>query len=136
MTPTHALRRRLACLTAGVAALALALPAGALATTGTQTDHKVKVTLTAKGVVWSPALAKLHPKTGMTFKFTILNQTTSKHWFSVGKRRSKVLPTGKTEVFFYFFAKPGTVPWVTGLGSVRAVAWHGGFKVTFPGQFN
>jgi hypothetical protein len=131
------LPQRGACLAACLAALGLAIPAGALATTGTQTEYKVKVTLTDKGAVWAPVLKKLaHPNTGVTYKFTIVNEAASRHWFSVGKHRTKVLPPkGKAEIFFYSFTTPGTVPWVTGIGSVRATAFHGAFTVKFPSQF-
>jgi hypothetical protein len=118
------------------AAVVLALPAGASATTGTRTDHLVKVTLTDTGAVWSPALKKLHPNTGVTFKFTVINQASQGHFFKVGKRQTKLLAKGGRAVFFYSFVKPGKLPWLTGAGNVRAASFHGVFKVTFPPHFS
>jgi hypothetical protein len=128
--------RRVLCLAAGAALLGLAIPAGVSATTGTRTDKLVKVILTDKGAVWTPALKKLHPNTGVTFKFTILNQASQRHWFAVGTRKTKVLPKGGSEVFFFSFTKVGVLRWATGIGNVRGASFHGAFKVVFPPHFS
>ena len=133
MTVSSALRRL---AVAGTAVAALAITANAVATTGTQTDKREKATITTTGVTWVPALRRLHPTTGTTVRFHVINQSPASHWFAVGSRRTKVLAVGKTDTFFYSFTTPGKVSWHVGLGKVTAAGFHGIFKVTFPSHFN
>jgi hypothetical protein len=127
---------RIASLVACAGVIALLVPAVAAATTGTHTDKKTKVTITNRGVSWAPPLRTLHMTTGTTLKVSVVNTATQRHWFKLGKRQTKVLKQGGTEVFFFSFSKPGKVSWLTGLGSVSSAGFHGTIKVTFPQQFN
>lgn len=127
---------RLAWLVTGTCLLSLLVPFTAGATTGTQTDKKTKVTITDRGVSWVPPLRKLHMTTGTTLKVSVVNTASQRHWFKLGKRKTKVLKTGGTEVFFYAFRTPGKVGWLTGLGSVSSAGFHGMIRIVFPQRFN
>jgi hypothetical protein len=133
--------RRIAALVCAVCLIALAVPVAALATTGTATDKRSVVTITDKGVTWTPNLAKLKVETGTTVRLDVVNKTSQKHWFqvgtkSVGLRRTKVLGPGASYVFFYVFDTTGEIPFQIGLGNVSAAGFHGTVKVVFPPHFN
>lgn len=107
--------RAYALIVAGVTCVMLSVPLAALATTGTQTDLRAKVTITAKGTSWSPARARHHSATtGTTVRIRVVNQGPGRHWFRLGTRKTKPLAKGASATFFYNFTKPGHVTWRSG----------------------
>jgi hypothetical protein len=126
---------RIVALVAMAAALGLAAPVVASATTGTARTETVSVTLTNKGAIWAPSLKTLHPTTATTFKLKVVNKTGRGHWFKIGTAKTKVIKQGNAQTFIFFFATPGKTPWLAGLGNVDGAAFHGVFHVTFPQQF-
>jgi hypothetical protein len=128
-------RRAYAAFLAAVCISALAAPMTASATTGSQTDKRTVVTITDNGVTWIPTLSKLDVTTGVTVRLDVVNKASQKHWFQLGKQKTKVLSAGASYVFFYVFDTPGQVVWQVGLGDVQAAAFHGSYKVVFPPHF-
>lgn len=121
-------------LVAGVTCVLLTIPLAALATTGTQTDLRATITITAKGTAWSPAKARRHSaSTGTTVRIHVVNKGPGRHWFRLGKRQTKLLAKGASETFFYNFSRPGHVAWRSGpqqnLGA-------GQITVRFPPSFH
>jgi hypothetical protein len=123
-------------LGAALAVMAIASPLAAHATTGTKTDKKETVTIAAKGATWVPSVRTRKISTGVTFRMHIVNKSSARHWFQIGKRKTKVIAPGKSTTFFYAFTKPGSVLWHVGLGQVSGAAFHGTIKVVFPPHFN
>jgi hypothetical protein len=104
-----------ALLVAGVTSVMLSVPLAALATTGTQTDLRATVTISAKGTAWSPARARHHSATtGTTVRIRVVNKGPGRHWFRLGTRKTKLLAKGASATFFYNFTKPGHVVWRSG----------------------
>jgi hypothetical protein len=128
-------RVRLPVLLACVAALALALPVGASATTGAGVTRVFKVTLTDTGASWKPALRTLDPIVGGRLHITVVNRASASHWFRVGTRQTGLLPRSRSAVFFFTFTKLGRVAWLTGAGNVRSAGYHGFIRVRLPGSF-
>src|ERR1700710_359680 len=85
----------------GLAAVALALPVGAAATTGVETSTPVRVILTDKGAQWTPALSKLHPDTDTTYEIKVINKTAKPGTFKIGYRQTKALRKGASQFFYY-----------------------------------
>jgi hypothetical protein len=103
----------------GLAAAALALPIGASATTGIETSTSVRVLLTDKGAVWTPALSKLHPDTDTTYEIKVVNQSAKPSTFKLGYRTTKVLPKGQSEFFYFSFHAIGDVKWAAASGKAK-----------------
>jgi hypothetical protein len=124
--------RAQAILAAGAALAALLVPVSALATTGTKTDLRATITITAKGTTWSPRIRNRHAATGTTLRVHVVNQGPGRHWFRLGSRQTKLLAKGASATFFYSFYKVGHVAWRSGpskkLGS-GTIPVH--FPVTF-----
>jgi hypothetical protein len=118
-------RGRRVALGVGTVAIALAMPLGASATTGIETSVPVRVVLTDKGAVWTPALSKLHPDTDTTFEVKVINRAVRPHSFQLGYRETKVLPRNGSELFFYSFHLAGPTRWQVKHGNVQG-AGHSG----------
>ena len=103
----------------GVVAAALALPIGASATTGIETSTPVRVVLTNKGAVWTPALSKLHPDTDTTYEIKVVNTSAKPSTFKLGYRTTKVLPKGQSEFFYFSFHVIGDVKWASASGKAK-----------------
>jgi hypothetical protein len=134
MAPTRNLVR-LPVLLVSLAALGLAAPLGASATTGTGVTRPFRVTLTDKGASWKPALRTLDPIVGGRLRITVVNRASGSHWFRIGTRQTKVLPTSRSSLFFFTFTKLGRVAWRTGVGTVQSAGYHGFIRVRLPGSF-
>jgi hypothetical protein len=102
----------------GLLAAALGIPAAASATTGIETTVPVKVVLTDKGVVWTPALNKLRADTDTTFEIKVVNKATQPHSFKIGYRETKVLPKGSSQFVYFAFHLIGKTPWQVKGGTV------------------
>lgn len=135
MNSTPRIGRRLAS-GVGVAAIALVLPFGASATTGIETTVPVRVVLTDKGAVWTPALKKLHPDTDTTFELKVINKTRQAHSFKIGYRETRVLRKGASQFFFYSFHLIGKTPWQVKHGNVKGAGHSGKFDVKMQKQFS
>ena len=103
----------------GLTAAALALPMGASATTGIETSTNVRVLLTDKGAVWTPALSKLHPDTDTTYEIKVVNQSAKPSTFKLGYRSTKLLPKGQSQLFYFSFHAIGDVRWTAATGPSR-----------------
>ena len=101
--------RRLA-IGVGVAGITLLAPLGASATTGIEVTVPVKVVLTDKGAVWTPALKKLRPDTNTTYEIKVVNKAAQPHSLKLGYRETRVLPKGGSQMFFYSFHLVGRTP--------------------------
>jgi hypothetical protein len=135
MKPTFRIGRRSA-LVAGVVVTALTIPVAASATTGIETSVPVKVVLTEKGAVWTPALSKLHPDTDTTFEIKVINKTSQPHSFKIGYRETKVLPKGASQFFFYSFHLIGKTPWLVKHGNVQGAGQSGKLNVKLQRTFS
>jgi hypothetical protein len=102
-----------------LAAAALALPIGASATTGIERSTSVRVLLTDKGAVWTPALSKLHPDTDTTYEIKVVNRSAKPSTFRLGYRSTKLLPTGQSEFFYFSFHAIGDVKWASASGKAK-----------------
>jgi hypothetical protein len=120
-------------LTAAVICVSLSEPLAASATTGTQTEFRVKITISAKGTSWSPPLGHHHATTGTTLRVQVVNEGPGRHWFRLGTRKTKLLAKGASATFFYNFIKPGKVAWQTGPGKGLGA---GQVPVVFPPSFH
>jgi hypothetical protein len=107
-------------LVVALAATALALPIGASATTGIETSTSVRVLLTDKGAVWTPALSKLHPDTDTTYEIKVVNRATRPGRFKLGYRSTKLLPKGQSQFFYFSFHVIGPVKWTATNGTVKS----------------
>ena len=114
----------------------LTLPVAASATTGIQVTVPVRVVLTGKGAVWTPALAKLHPDTDTTFEIKVINKTAQAHSFRLGYRETKVLPKGASQFFFYSFHLVGPTAWQVKHGTVQGAGQSGVFHVKLQKSFS
>ena len=123
-------------LVIALAAIALAIPLSASATTGIETSVPVRVVLTDKGAVWTPALSKLHPDTDTTFEIKVINKAAQPHSFKIGYRETKVLPKGASQFFFYSFHLIGKTPWLVKHGNVQAAGLKGKFDVKLQKKFS
>jgi hypothetical protein len=123
-------------LVLGVTAAALAAPLGASATTGIETTVPVKVVLTEKGTVWTPALSKLHPDTDTTFEIKVVNRSTQPHSFKIGYRETKVLPKGHSQFFYFAFHLIGKTPWQVKHGNVQGAGHSGKIDVKMRTSFS
>jgi hypothetical protein len=134
MTRSTCIGRRFA-LVAGLAAAALALPLGASATTGIETSTSVRILLTDKGAVWTPALSKLHPDTDTTYEIKVVNQTTRPSTFKLGYRQTKVLRKGASQFFYYSFHAIGDIRWTAAAGKAKTDdgVFHVKLQKTFSG---
>jgi hypothetical protein len=128
-------RLRLPALLVCATALALAAPLVASATTGTGVTRPFRVTLTDKGVTWKPPLRTLDPIVGGRLRITFVNRASGSHWFRIGTRQTKLLPTSRSSLFFFTFTKLGPVAWRAGVGKVQSVGYHGFIRVRLPGSF-
>jgi hypothetical protein len=108
---------RKSALAVGLAAAALALPVGASATTGIESSTPVRVILTDKGPVFTPALAKLKPDTDSTYEIKVINKTSKPGSFRVGYRATKTLRKGASQFFYFSFHLVGNVKWSAKSGS-------------------
>ena len=115
---------------------ALTLPMAASATTGIETSVPVRVVLTDKGAVWTPALTKLHPDTDTTFEIKVVNKTAQAHSFRLGYRETKVLPKGASQFFYYSFHLVGRTAWQVKHGTPRGAGQSGVFNVKLPKSFS
>ncbi len=114
----------------------LTLPVTASATTGIETSVPVRVVLTDKGAVWTPALGKLHPDTDTTFEIKVINKTAQAHSFRIGYRETSVLPKGASQFFFYSFHLVGKTAWQVKHGNVRGAGQNGVLDVKLPKSFS
>jgi hypothetical protein len=128
--------RRSAGLAAAIGCLALVAPSLAPATTGIGVTRTFAVTVTDRGVSWKPPLRTLHAIVGAKLNVTVVNGSSSAHWFGLGSRRTKVLPAKSKAKLLFQFTRLGTVPWRTGQGKVASAAFHGSIRVRLPGNFN
>lgn len=115
---------------------ALALPLAASATTGIETTVPVRVVVTDKTVVWTPALSKLHPDTDTTYEIKVVNRTAQPHSFKIGYRETKVLPKGASQFFYYSFHLVGQTSWQVRHGKLPATGHSGSFTVTIQKSFS
>jgi hypothetical protein len=113
---------------------ALAMPIGASATTGIETSMSVRVLLTDKGTVWTPALSKLHPDTNTTYEIKVVNQTTRPSTFTLGYRQTKVLQKGASQFFYFSFHAIGDIKWASAAG--KAKTDNGVFHVKLQKSFS
>jgi hypothetical protein len=123
-------------LVVGLAAAALALPVGASATTGIETSTPVRILLTDKGAVWTPALSKLHPDTNTTYEIKVVNQTAKPSTFKLGYRKTKVLQKGASQFFYYSFHAIGDIKWTAAAGKAKTAdgVFHVKLQKTFSGD--
>jgi hypothetical protein len=126
---------RRSALVVGLLAVALALPIGASATTGIETSTAVRILLTDKGAVWTPALSKLHPDTDTTYEIKVVNQTTKPSTFKLGYRQTKVLRKGASQFFYYSFHAIGDIRWTAAAGKAKTDdgVFHVKLQKTFSG---
>jgi hypothetical protein len=117
----------LVALLAVFAVSVLVMPRSASATTGIEVTIPIKVTITDTGVVFTPALRKLHPDTDTTYQVRVVNTTAKKHAFRIGYRSTKPLAKGAAENFFFTFHTVGKVPW--GANNTTAPTAKGTFDV-------
>jgi hypothetical protein len=103
--------KRVVVLLVALAASVTLMPHGASATTGIEVTFPVRVTITDVGVVFTPALRKLHPDTDTTYHVRVINKASTKHAFRIGYRTTKPLAKGASEDFFFTFHAVGKVPW-------------------------
>jgi hypothetical protein len=103
--------KRLLIPIAALAAGAVALPGGAAATTGIEVTIPIKVTITDRGVVFTPAVRKLHPDTDTTYQVRVVNRASRTHSFRIGYRATKPLAKGASEDFYFTFHTVGKVRW-------------------------
>jgi hypothetical protein len=122
---------------ASIAAIALLLsvPAGASATTGIETSVPVRVLLTEKGAVWTPALRKLHPDTDTTFEIKVTNRAAQPHSFRIGYRETRLLRKGASEFLYFTFHLVGPTLWQARHGNVQGAGFHGKLNVHVPHPF-
>jgi hypothetical protein len=120
----------------GLAAIALAAPLSSSATTGIETSVPVRVVLTEKGTVWTPALAKLHPDTDTTYEIKVINKATQAHSFRIGYRETKVLRKGASQFFYYSFHLIGKTAWQVKHGNVQGTGQSGKFLVKLQPAFS
>jgi hypothetical protein len=106
-------------LVVALAAAALALPVGASATTGIETSTSVRVVLTDKGAVWTPALSKLHPDTDTTYEIKVVNSAAKPGTFKLGYRQTKVLARGDSQFFYFSFHAIGPIKWTAATGKAK-----------------
>ena len=123
-------------MAAALVVTALTLPVAASATTGIETSVPVRVVLTDKGAVWTPALTKLHPDTDTTFELKVVNKTAQAHSFRLGYRETKVLPKGASQFFYYSFHLIGQTAWQVKHGSVQGAGHSGTFDVKLQKSFS
>jgi hypothetical protein len=123
-------------MAAALAVTAVTLPVAASATTGIETSVPVRVVLTDKGAVWTPALHKLHPDTDTTFEIKVINRTAQAHSFRLGYRETKVLPKGASQFFYYSFHLVGRTAWQVKHGSVQGAGQSGVFNVKLLKSFS
>lgn len=95
-----------AVLAGSIAALMLAVPAGA--TTGIEVTVPVTVSLTDRGVAFSK---KPDATTDTTLQVKVVNRSSSRRWFKLGWRKTHLLRHGGVEYFYYSFHVPGRVAW-------------------------
>jgi hypothetical protein len=115
----------------------LALPVAAGATTGIETSTPVRVILTDKGAVWTPALKKLHPDTDTTYEIKVINRAAKPSTFKIGFRQTKVLPKGASQFFYYSFHLIGNVGWAAAPARTKpASAFHGILHVKLQKTFS
>lgn len=115
------------------AALGLALPGAAPATTGIEVTVPIKVTLSDSGVVFKPAVGKLHPDTDTTYQVRVVNRSSAKRTFRLGYRSTKPLAHGATEDFYFTFHAVGTISWSA--GNLQARGAKGVFDVKLAKTF-
>ena len=126
----------LSAVVVGLAAIALAAPLSSSATTVIETSVPVRVVLTDKGTVWTPALAKLHPDTDTTYEIKVINKTAQAHSFRIGYRETKVLPKGASQFFFYSFHLIGRTAWQVKHGNVQGAGHSGTLTVKLQKGFS
>lgn len=110
----------------GVAALALVLAslvlaAGVSATTAPDITTNLKVTLTAKAVLFDPG--KVRPDTDTTFVIKVINEARVVRWFSLGGRKTPLLAQGKSQLFYYSCSFAGPIVWKSG-GTGKLITGH------------
>jgi hypothetical protein len=119
-----------------LAAVLLAWPLAASATTGRGITRTFNVTITDKGVSWKPSLSTLHPLVGTELKLTVVNHSSSTHWFRVGTAQTKPLRAKAKAPLDYKVKKLGKLPWLAGLGPVTGAGFHGLIRIGLPGSFS
>jgi hypothetical protein len=119
-----------------LAAVALAFPVAASATTGVETSLPVRVVLTEQGALWTPALSKLHPDTDTTYEIKVINRSSEAHSFKLGYRETKILPKGGSQFFYYSFHLIGPIRWQAKHGHVQGAGFHGTFQVKLQKAFS
>jgi hypothetical protein len=119
----------------GLAAAALALPVGASATTGIETSTPVRVLLTDKGAVWTPALSKLHPDTDTTYEIKVINKSAKPSTFKLGYRSTKLIARGQSQAFYFSFHAIGDIKWDAATTSAKTASgtFHVKLQKTFSG---
>ena len=91
------------------AAAVLCLAAGsARATTGVGYDFVVGVRLTDSGILFTH---QQHFYRGAAVEFEVVNKSSSKRWFNIGGRQTKLLKPNAKEIFFLGFDRRGKVPY-------------------------
>jgi hypothetical protein len=125
---------RLSALAVGLATAVLALPVGASATTGIETSTPVRVILTDKGAVFTPALKKLKPDTDTTYEIKVINRTSKPGSFRIGYRATKRLRKGASQFFYFSFHLIGDVKWSAHSG--KKTTRHGVFHVKLQRTFS
>jgi hypothetical protein len=118
------------------APVALAFPIASSATTGIETSLPVRVVLTEQGVVWTPALSKLHPDTDTTYEVKVTNRSAQPHSFQLGYRETKILPQGGSQFFYYSFHLIGRTAWQAKHGNVHGAGFHGTLQVKLQKSFS
>jgi hypothetical protein len=71
----------------------------------------VRVILTDKGAIFTPALKKLKPDTDSTYEIKVINRTSKPSSFRVGYRATKTLKKGASQFFYFSFHLIGDVKW-------------------------
>lgn len=113
---------------------ALVLTATAGATTGIEVTVPVKVAITESGVVFTPAVTRLHPDTDTTYQVRVVNRTSARRAFQLGYRKTRLLAKGAAEDFYFTFHAVGKIRWSA--GDVKTPRTSGTFDVKLAKGFS
>ena len=86
----------------------LALPERAMTTTGIETTVSVRVTLSDRGVMFSP---RLRADTNTTIEVKVINRSSVARRFRFGFRETRSLRPRAAAFFYYSFHLAGRVQW-------------------------